>query len=97
MELIGKPIKNLIDSDDMDSLLSKIATSGVGPLAITDLEVRFKTNPESSLCEEYPVMTVRVDASGMWDVPDEMVFKDEVAKKFLGTLCVGRYIPDNNT
>ncbi|MFT4580006.1 MAG: PAS domain S-box-containing protein [Nitrospinales bacterium] len=96
-ELMGKPIKNLIDSDDVDSLLSEIATRHVGPLATTDLEVRFKTNPESSICEEYAVMTVRVDASGVWDVPDEMVFKDEVAKKFLGTLCVGRYTPGKNT
>jgi DNA-binding response OmpR family regulator len=94
-ELIGKPIKNLIDSDDVDSLLSEIATRHVGPLATTDLEVRFKTNPESSLCDEYAVMTVRVDASGVWDVPDEMVFKDDVAKEFLGTLCVGRYTPGN--
>jgi two-component system, NarL family, sensor histidine kinase BarA len=92
MELIGKPIKNLINSDDVDSLLSKLATRHVGPLATTALEVHFKTNPESSLYEECPVMTVRVDASGMWDVPDEMVFKNEVAKKFLGTLCVGRHI-----
>ncbi len=96
-ELVGKPIKNLIDSDDVDSLLSKMATRNVGPLATTDLEVRFNTNPESSLSEEYPVMTIRVDASGMWDVPDDMVFKDEVAKKFLGTVCVGRYTSGNNT
>jgi PAS domain S-box-containing protein len=96
-DLIGKPIKHLINSDDLDSVLSKMATRNVGPLATTGLEVQFKTNPESSVCEEYPVMTVRVDASGMWDVPDEMVFKEEVAKKFLGTLCVGRYTPDNNT
>ena len=96
-DLIGKPIKNLINSDDVDSLLSEMATRQVGPLATTNLEVHFKTNPESSLCEEYPVMTIRVDASGMWDVPDAMVFKDEVAKKFLGTLCVGRYTPDKNT
>jgi DNA-binding response OmpR family regulator len=96
-DLIGEPIKNLIDSDDVDSLLSKMATRQVGPLATINLEVHFKTNPRSSICEEYPVMTVRVDASGMWDVPDEMVFKDEVAKKFLGTLCVGRYTPANKT
>lgn len=94
-ELIGKPIKNLIDLDDVDSLLSEIETRHVGPLATTDLKVRFKTNLESSLCEEYPVMTFGVDASGVWDVPDEMVFKAEVAKNFLGTLCVGRYIPVN--
>ncbi len=96
-ELIGKPIKNLISSDEVDSLLTKLATRAVGPLATTNLEVDLKTNPESSLSEEYPVMRVRVDASGMWDVPDEMVFKDEVAKKFLGTLCVGRYKSSNNS
>ncbi len=96
-ELIGKPIKNLISSDEVGSLLAKLATRAVGPLATTNLEVDLKTNPESSLSEEYPVMRVRVDASGMWDVPDEMVFKDEVAKKFLGTLCVGRYKSSNNS
>jgi two-component system, NarL family, sensor histidine kinase BarA len=96
-ELIGKPIKNLINSDDVDSILSKMATRHVGPLATTDLEVHFKTNSDSSLSEECPVMAVRVDASGMWDVPDEMVFKNEVAKKFLGTLCVGRHTPSSNT
>ncbi len=93
-ELIGKPIRRFIDSDDVESIVSKIATRDVGPQATTNLEVRFKTNPESSLSEEVPVMTVLVDASGMWDVPDEIVFKDDVAKKFLGTLCVGRSKPN---
>lgn len=74
--------------------MSKIATRDVGPLATTNLEVRFKTNPESSLSEEFSAMTILVDASGMWDVPDEMVFKDDVAKTFLGTLCVGRIKPN---
>ncbi len=93
-ELIGKSIKNYIETSDVDSLLLKLATRDVGPLATTNLEVRFKSNPASSLCEEFPFMTLLVDASGMWDVPDEMVFKDDVAKKFLGTLCVGRSKPN---
>jgi PAS domain-containing protein len=93
-ELIGKPIKNFIETSDVDSLLPKIATREVGPLATTNLEVRFKSNPSSSLCDEFPFMTLLVDASGMWDVPDEMVLKDDVPKNFLGTLCVGRSKPN---
>lgn len=93
-ELIGKPVTEIIDSDDIESIISKLATRDVGPLATNNLEVRFKINPESSLSGEFFSMTFLVDASGMWDVPDELVFQDEVAKKFMGTLCVGRNKPN---
>ena len=89
-ELVGKPIKSLIASDDVESILPEIATDQIGPMATTNLEVSFKTNPDSSLNGEFPIMTVRVDAFGMWDVPDDVVFRGEVHKNFLGTLCVGR-------
>jgi len=93
-ELIGKPIRRIIDSDDIESIVSKLATRDVGPLATINLEVDFKINPESSLSEEFSVMTFLVDASGMWDVPDELVFKNDVSKKFMGTLCVARSKPN---
>jgi len=91
-ELVGMPIENLIESDDMDSILPELATRYVGPLATNNLAVNFKTSEESSLCQEMPYMVVLVDAFGMWDVSDEMVFKKDVDKKFLGTLCIGRSV-----
>ncbi|MEK9627570.1 MAG: PAS domain S-box protein [Nitrospinota bacterium] len=88
-ELIGLPVRKIIDSDD-EELLSMIATRQVGPLSTNNLEVVFKTNPKSILCEKFSTMTMLIDAKGIWDVPDELVFKDEVTAKFIGTLCVGR-------
>lgn len=92
-ELMGEPFKNLLYPEDLDSCLPKVATRDVGPLATTNFEVRIKTNPESSISEEISHLTFLIDASGMWDVPDELVFKDDVAKNFMGTLCVGRSKP----
>lgn len=91
-DLVGLPIEKLIASNDIESILPELATRSVGPLATNNLEVSFKTNEESSLYEEIPSMAVLVDAFGMWDVSDEMVFKKEVKKNFLGTLCIGRSV-----
>lgn len=91
-DLLGTPIENLIETSNMDSILPELATRQVGPLATNNLEIRFKTCAESSLCEAIPNVTVLVDSFGMWDVADEMVFKEDVGKKFLGTLCIGRNI-----
>ena len=35
-----------------------------------------------------------MDAFGLWDVPDEMVFKRGQEKNFLGTLCIARNITE---
>ncbi len=93
-ELVEKPIESIIHSEDIDSILPQIATRGVGPKATNNLEINFKTNKESSLYEKLPIVSVLVDAFGMWDVPDEMVFKKSVNKKFLGTLCIARRTPN---
>jgi two-component system, chemotaxis family, response regulator WspR len=46
------------------------------------------------LNEKPKPVTVLLDAFGLWDVADEHVFKNEVAKNFLGTLCIARNIMD---
>ena len=48
-----------------------------------------KTNPNSVLWEEFQTTELVFDAFGMWDVPDEFVYQDEIEKNFLGTICVG--------
>jgi DNA-binding response OmpR family regulator len=89
-QLVGKPIGDLIESDDKDSLLKDLATQHVGPLAISDLEVKLKISDEVSLVSEMPIQKVLVDSVGLWNVSDEDVFRESVDKKFLGTLCVGK-------
>ncbi len=89
-DLIGQSIDKFIDvsSNDQD-LISKIATQSVGPLATSNLEVHIK---EALIDEEPRLIPVLLDAFGLWDVSDEEVFKNDVKKNFLGTLCIARNI-----
>ena len=72
------------------NLLKDLATRHVGPLAITDLEVKLKLSDEVSQVVEMSTQTILVDSVGLWNVLDEDVFKNNVDKKFLETLCVGK-------
>lgn len=89
-QLVGRPISDLIESEDKESILEGLGTKYVGPLAINDLVVKLKVSDESSLSQEMPTITIKVDCVGLWNVPDEDVFRDNVDKKFSGTLCVGK-------
>ena len=87
---MGRPVGELIESDNKENLLNDLATRHVGPLAITDLEVKLKISDKVSLIEEMSTQTILVDSVGLWNVLDEDVFKNNVDKKFLGALCVGK-------
>ena len=87
---MGRPVGELIESDNKENLLNDLATRHVGPLAITDFEVKLKISDKVILIEEMSTQTILVDSVGLWNVPDEDVFKNNVDKKFLGTLCVGK-------
>ena len=89
-QLVGQPISNLIESNDKESLMKDLATKHVGPMAITDLEVVLKVSDDVSLVEEMSSLKVLVDSVGLWSVSDEDVFRENVDKEFLGTLCVGK-------
>ena len=89
-QLVGRPIGELVESDNKKNLLKDLATRHVGPLAITDLEVKLKLSDEVSQVVEMSTQTILVDSVGLWNVLDEDVFKNNVDKKFLETLCVGK-------
>ncbi len=92
-ELIGRHICEFLVSDDVEDLVSQVATRGVGPLATTNLEVLFKTNEDSTIFGEIGMTKMFLDAFGVWDVPAEMAFKKNIKKNFLRTVCIGRDIP----
>jgi diguanylate cyclase (GGDEF)-like protein len=94
-DLVGQSIDTFIDVNPNDpTLISAIATQGVGPMSTSNLEVDIKVERASVLNEKPKPVTVLLDAFGLWDVADEHVFKNEVAKNFLGTLCIARNIMD---
>jgi diguanylate cyclase (GGDEF)-like protein len=97
-EMVGQPIENFVKKVEgvsyCDDLLSQIATRGVGPMSTNNLEVRFLVEKDSNLWEQNESVPVLMDAFGLWDVPDEVVFKSGGEKNFLGTLCVARNITE---
>ena len=92
-ELVGQSIEKFVDMGSTDKeTIAKIATQGVGPLSTSNLEVKFKFARESIFGETTKPVPVLLDAFGLWDISDEQVFKNEVEKNFLGTLCIARNI-----
>ena len=63
-------------------------------MATSNLEVNFLVEKESTLWEQNRAVPVLMDAFGLWDVPDEEVFKKVGEKNFLGTLCIARNITE---
>jgi two-component system cell cycle response regulator len=95
-EVMGEPIKNFIDvtEENEEEILSLIGTDGVGPLATTSLEVKFRTNMGAVTEEKDISTTFLLDAFGIWNVSDERVFQNDPERKFLGTLCIAREITE---
>lgn len=91
-QLVGQPIGDLIESSDKENLLKDLATHEVGPMASSDLEVILKVSDDVSLVDEMSSQKILVDSVGIWNVSDEDVFMENVDKKFLGTLCVGKKV-----
>jgi PAS domain S-box-containing protein len=90
-ELIGKPLIELIASENKEDLIEEMATRYVGPLAPTDISIELKVNSDSTIFEQMQTMKILVSSLGMWNVSDEDVFKKDIDKEFLGTLCVGKH------
>jgi len=88
-EVVGKSVVEIIKTEGSEFDLDELATKGVGPFASLGVNVVLKTNPNSVLWEEFRETELIFDAFGMWDVPDEFVYQDEIEKNFLGTICVG--------
>ncbi len=97
-EIVGQPIDNFVEKVDgvdyEEDMNSQIKTQGVGPLATNNLEVSLLVEKDSTLWEQNRAIPVLMDAFGLWDVPDEVVFKRDSKKTFLGTLCIARNITE---
>ncbi|MBC8283559.1 MAG: response regulator [Nitrospinae bacterium] len=89
-ELKGKPLVELIASDNKDALVEEIATRYVGPLAPIDITVELEVNMDSTVYEVMQTSKILVSSVGIWNVSDEEVFKNKIDKEFQGTLCVGK-------
>jgi len=89
-DLIGQDFKDFYDGELSSTSRAHILTQRVGPRATTDLEVSLKVNEQSNLYDVCNSMSFMMTATGMWNVPQEMVMKKGVQKEFQGTLLVAR-------
>ncbi|MBT3923320.1 MAG: cyclic nucleotide-binding domain-containing protein [Nitrospina sp.] len=89
-ELIGKPFNNIYDGEWGDKEKHHILTRRVGPRTTTNREISLKVNPLSSLHGIFWYLPFLINSSGIWNVPQEMILKKDVAKEFLGSLLVAR-------
>ena len=97
-EIVGQHIEKFVEKVEgveyHEDFISQITTKGVGPMATNNLEVSFLVEKDSTIWEQNKSIPVLMDAFGLWDVPDEMVFKRGQEKNFLGTLCIARNITE---
>ena len=85
-DLIGQDFKNFYDGELSGTGRAHILTQRVGPRATTDMEISLKVNEQSNLYDVCNSMSFLMTATGMWDVPHEMVMKKGTHKEFQGTL-----------
>lgn len=89
-ELIGRPFAKIYNGELDDDRKHHVLTKRTGLRAPNDMEFSLNTNPHSSLHEFVPNISFVVSATGIWNVPQEMVLEKNNQKEFLGTLLVAR-------
>lgn len=89
-DLIGKRFSEIFDGKLGDKRKHHILTRRVGPRATVNLEVSLKVNPLSSLYGLIWYLPFLMNASGMWNVSQEVVLKKGASKEFLGSLLIAR-------
>ena len=89
-QLLGQPICRLLEESQREEVLPRITTRRIGPRATFNCPVTLVPNEDSVLSMEVPRMDFLVDASGLWEEPDEIVSTRGTEKTFLGTLMIAR-------
>ncbi len=83
-DLENQPVESLVTEEDKEDLISKLSNREEESLVIRDMKIRFISQKDAS------VTSYSVDAFGIWDVPHDVVFKNDTNNTFLGTLCIAK-------
>lgn len=89
-DMIAKPLRDFIDTENGDLDWREILTRRVGLRETSNLEIDLKINEQSTLFAMTRVAPCLVNATGIWDLPKELVKKKGTRKKFLGSLLIAR-------
>ncbi len=89
-QLLHRPVADILEPSIRDQALPRITTRRIGPRATLNFPVTLLTDEDSVLSEEVPRMDFFVDATGLWQEPDEIVSTKGSEKTFIGTLFIAR-------
>lgn len=87
-DLIERPVKDIVNSEDPSGIFRKIATRRFGDRATFNLKVQFCVNENSPAWNERKYYSLLLDSYGIWNLPNDKIYEKGTEKTFLGTICI---------
>jgi hypothetical protein len=78
--LAGRPIMDIVSSENPSDIYSKIATHRFGDRATLNLIVQFCVNENSSIGTEQKYYSLSVDSFGIWNLPNNKLHEKGIEK-----------------
>jgi PAS domain S-box-containing protein len=86
--LVGRPVMEIINSEDPSGIYSKIATRRFGDRATENLKVQFCVNEKSPIWQERKYFSLLLDSYGIWNLPNNKIYEKGTEKTYLGSVCI---------
>lgn len=87
-ELIGRPIMDIVNSEDPSGAYRQIATRRSGDRATVNMQVQFCINENSPAWQERKYFSLLLDSYGIWNLPNNKIYEKGTDKTFMGTICI---------
>jgi len=87
-ELIGKPIMDIVNSENPEGIYSKIVTRRFGDRATANLKTQFCINENSPGWQERKYYSLMLDSYGIWNLPNNKIYDKGTEKTFMGAICI---------
>jgi len=87
-ELFGRPIMDIVNSEDPPGIHPKIVTRRFGDRATSNLKVQFCVNENSPIWQERKYCTMLVDSYGIWNLPNNKIYEKGTEKTYMGAICI---------
>ena len=87
-ELIGKPIMDIVNSEDPEGIYLKIVTRRFGDRATANLKIQFCINENSPGWQERKYYSLMLDSYGIWNLPNNKIYDKGTEKTFMGAICI---------
>lgn len=88
LEIHGKPIEELINTESPSEILPQITTRRFGERATSNLRIQFCVNEKPPLWKKCKYLTMNLDSFGIWNLPNHIVLEKGVDKAFLGSISI---------